>query len=678
MSMNTSRKRKQGFGLIEILVTLGILTVGILGVATLHGVLTRQSGDNKARAEAMTIAQSRIEDMRNYTNLARDETAFNLLYADTIGFANSTTINGINAVFTRSENISTLASGKDIIVNVAWTGPDGSAENVVLATELVFMSPRSLADAAANAAPEVVDSPTGRARLGEGQLPEDAVTVSNNDGTALYDDDGTDLMLVSDGQIVLTLAMACQTDDGTCIDFVKIKGRIWIDAAAQNLKPGDVFVFASDAAFCARYYTVGTTVHRVTTATTTALTTPGGNYKYFDYTCYIGGGWHGNVGILLAGGLSQQDKVCMGDPVSLNPWERPVLAARRAYRGMLYRHDAGQDDGREKVPNTDLVRYFSQGIIDQAELPLESSAGHDFVVTSMPASVTVDSACVSRGSMVRADTTINGVTGALFQGMPTDFVCLNNGLLDHFDAGIYGYDTTCPYDPTDPPIDKHSIRGGIRVSGAETQTNANIVAAMGLVTSDGPGNCVVGNFVYQGSFYQADYSCDVFDWGNGWNGYVELVYVSTACTVDTLTFNNLRADSLNNNLYGCSITGSPGAPDPDPGTDPDPDPDPAPVPGSYVLFSGIVTADSANNRKLTSVSISGGGACALAGDGKSYTCTTAAFQGTWTGGISFGADTLVCTASRAGSNPASFNYTGLGAGNVTRNVTLKNNANQCP
>jgi Tfp pilus assembly protein PilV len=662
--MNTSRKRRQGFGLIEILVTLGILTVGILGVATLHGVLTRQSGDNKARAEAMTIAQSRIEDMRNYTNLARDETAFNLLYADTVGFANSTTINGINAVFTRSENISTLASGKDIVVNVAWTGADGAAENVVLATELVFVSPRSVADAAVNAAPELVDSPTGRARLGEGQLPEDAVTISNDDGTALYDDDGTDLMLVSDGQIVLTLAMACQTDDGTCIDFVKIKGRIWIDAAAQNVNPGDVFVFASDAAFCARYYTVGTTTHRVTTATTTALATPNGNYKYFDYTCYIGGGWHGNVGILLAGGLSQQDKVCMGDPVSLNPWERPVLAARRAYRGMLYRHDAGEDDGREKVPNTDLVRYFSQGIIDQAELPLEGDGSHDFVITRMPSSVTDDASCVSRGSMVRADASINGVVGALFQEMPTDFVCLNNGLLDHFDAAVYGYDTTCPYDPTDPPIDKHSIKGSIRVSGNDSDTNANIVAAMGLVTQDGPGNCVVADFSYSGSYYEAAYSCDVFDWGNGWNGYIELVYTAAACSTDTLTFSNIRADSLNNNLHTCAIAG--GSTGEDPGA------------GSRVFFSGIVTSDSANNRELASVTLSGGGTCALSTDGKSYSCSTPDFVGTWSGSITFSADALVCTATRAGANPAQFSYTGLSAGSVIRDLTLKTNAQQCP
>src|SRR5690606_10047319 len=138
--MKTAYRRNSGFGLIEILVTLGVLAVGILGVASLHGVITRQTQDNKARIEAIGIAEARIEEMRNYTSTAADVAGFGLLYPDTSGFANSATINGINAVFTRTENIEDLAVGKRVTVNVAWTAADGEAENVALGTELVFVS----------------------------------------------------------------------------------------------------------------------------------------------------------------------------------------------------------------------------------------------------------------------------------------------------------------------------------------------------------------------------------------------------------------------------------------------------------------------------------------------------------------------------------------------------------
>lgn len=664
----TRARRSQGFGLLEVLVTLAILTFGMVGVATLHGVMTRQSGDNRARAEAMLIAQSRIEEMRNYTNLAATPDEFDLLYPAGGGFGNSLQVAGVNAVFTRTENITNLVSGKQVSVNVAWAGADGSAENVVVTTELVYLPPRRVADAARTATPALVNAPVGRAVLGEGQVPQDAVTTPNDDGTALLEDDSDDLKLVVDDQVVLSLLQACQTDDGTCLDFVRIKGRVWIDTAAQSVAPGEVFVVASDAAYCARYYTQGGTVHRVTATTTTVPVTSGGDYKYFDYTCYLGGGWHGNIGIVLAGGVSQRDRICVGDPTSLNAWERPVLAARRAYRGLLYRIDPSREDGREKVAGTDLVRFYSHGIIDQAQLPRSGEGSHDFVVTDMPPSETSDSACVSRGAMVRADAAVGGVAGGLFDGVPTDFVCLNDGLLDHYDTTRFGHDESCFYDPTDPPIDRHVISGTLQVSGAQSATNENIVRAMGLVTSDGPGNCSVEPPAYQLNAYRAAFSCDVFDWGGGWNGYIELVFVNLTCATSSQSFSTVRMDSAGND-FSCSVTGAPG---------PDPDPDPDPGAGSYVLFSGIVTTDSANNRELAAVTISGGGTCALAADGKSYTCSTAAFTGTWSGTLTFTADATVCTGRRVGSNPAQFGYNGLAAGTVIRNVTLKNNSNQCP
>lgn len=649
--MNTANRRWKGFGLIEILVTLGILTVGILGVASLHGVITRQSGDNKARAEAVSIAQSRIEEMRNYTSEVDDQAGFDLLYADTDGFANSNTIYGVNAVFTRQESISSATNTKDISVQVDWTDPEGDTERVTLSSQLSYVSPRSAGDTALDSAPQLVDPPTGRARLGEGELPEGAQTVANGDGTSLYMDGSEDLMLVSDDQIVLTLTEACQTEDGTCIDFVKIKGTIYIDTATQNrLNPGDVFVVASDAAYCARYYLDSSgEVVRVTADTTTALTTPNGDYDYFQYTCYIGGGWHGNVGIILAGGTTQSDKMCVGDPVSANAWEQPVIASRRVYRGMLYKHDDANASGREEVSDGQggtLVKYYSQGILDSVEFPVPDSGqhGHDYVIASLSASATAGSNCISQGLMVRQDSDLdnNGVRGDMFAGNPTDFICLNAGYLDHFDPDVFGFDSTCPYDPSDPPSTRHLLSGSISVLAQQNAGNDTLMRSINAYTSDGPGNCLVAPYSHNGTHYVVSYACDVYDWGNGWNGYLQSIYDASAisCSPNRIFKTNITGDSsAGNNFTNCSL-------------------------GSYAVFTGTVTGPA--NRSLSAVTMTNG-TCTVATGGRSYECiSTNISPGTYTGTLTF-----TTTSSRQ----CSVTKSNIAAGYQVQNVTTVSNGN---
>lgn len=656
--MTVSSSRKNGFGIIEILITLGVLSVGILGVAALQSVITTQSQNNKTTAEALSIAQSRIEQMRNYTNSASSAAEFHALYPDTVGFANSLAVSGVSAVFTRTESISTAAGIKDLIVNVAWSDSDAVARNVRLSTELSFISPRSAGDTALEASGPLVDAPTGRARLGEGQLPAGAPTTSNGDGTSLYQDGGTDLMLVFGDQIVLTLAEACQTEIGSCIDFVKIKGRVYIDTASQNtLTPGDVYLVASDAAFCARYYTVNGITNSVTAQTVSTVSTPNGNYKYFDYTCYIGGGWHGNVGVILSGGLAQSDKVCVGDPVSLNAWEAPVIATRRVYRGMLYKRDGSTVSGRQEMSDGaggTLIRYYSQGLADSVELPIPNSgaSGHDFVIASMQASQTGGSNCISRGVMVRADSNVNGTPGDLFAGVPADFICLNNGLLDNYDSAVFGNDVTCPYDPSDPPSTRHIVSGTINVLAANTAANTSLVSGVTALTSDGPGNCLVTPFSYGGSRYSANYQCDVFDWGNGWNGYIEIAYDASGmrCSPNRLTLSNVRADTGSHNFDNCS-------------------------PGTFAVISGTVA--TSGNRRLSSAALSDGGVCQLAVDGLSYQCITQNFTAaTWTGTVTLTANSgTVCAAP---TTNGILSFTNLASGFHTRNVSITSNANQCP
>ena len=167
------------------------------------------------------------------------------------------------------------------------------------------------------------------------------------------------------------------------------------------------------------------------------------------------------------------------------------------------------------------------GIGDQVELPVPGSnqKPHDFVVSSMSASDTTGDKCItatngSNGPLMRTDSIVNGTTGALFSGNPTDFVCLNSAYVDVFDTAVFGIDSACPYDPTDPPALRHTIAGSVAITGDTAL--ATYVNGVNVVTSDGSGNCAVTAFTYSGAMYTATYSCDIYDWGSGWTGYVEV------------------------------------------------------------------------------------------------------------------------------------------------------------
>ena len=333
-----NRSTSRGFSVIEVMAAIVILGFGLLGVAKLHTTMTANSLDNKSRSEALTIARSRLEEIRNYSETVASRDEFDQTYSVTAGYVNDTDVPGNIADYARNEKISLSGTNRALNVQVSWTDESGSQQLVELQSGLAWQNPRSAADVLAALNKPLIVSATGRAHLGDGVLGDGGSISGYDDGTEIFNLGNGDLGLVSGDQIVLTLEDACVAD--TCIDFVTVNGRVYIDRATQrDLSPGNIFIQASDAAFCQRYYNDAQgDVVVVDNDTTTVLSTANGDYDYFEYRCYVGGGWHGNIGLLLAGGIKQRDKVCMGDPVSLNQWEEPEMSVRQsiyANRGKL-------------------------------------------------------------------------------------------------------------------------------------------------------------------------------------------------------------------------------------------------------------------------------------------------------------------------------------------------------
>jgi len=337
------------------------------------------------------------------------------------------------------------------------------------------------------------------------------------------------------------------------------------------------------------------------------------------------------------------------------------------------------------VTGTPLVQYYTEGIGDSVVLPIPGSgdATHDFVLTGAFSNAQLSNAnpCLNLGPMTRSDSNVNGTIGDLFEDMPDDFYCLNDGYtndvstLDSIPAGFgvesnVTYGNTCPYNPADPPATLHHITGSISMSAPVTDENTTLVEGINAFTSDGPGTCEIGSLVtdVDAGSYTKTYECDVFDWSttvnnvevlNGWTGYIELDYdqSSMSCDPNRISFTDQTSDSSGHDFSNCS-------------------------PGSFIFFSGTVI-DAPNNRELSSATISdAGGSCVVAMDGMSFTCLTDEFAvgvEAWTGTITLVSDAnVVCTATDTGDNPGIFSFTDEPSGIVDLSITLTNNTGSCP
>lgn len=107
----------QGIGLIEILVTSVVVGLGLLGVASLQGDLIGDSRNNKTRAECQTLANTKIEQLRD-TIEKTGTTGYNALSSS----ISNESIVGVTETFTRNWVVTdqTNPIRKLVSVTVNW------------------------------------------------------------------------------------------------------------------------------------------------------------------------------------------------------------------------------------------------------------------------------------------------------------------------------------------------------------------------------------------------------------------------------------------------------------------------------------------------------------------------------------------------------------------------------
>ena len=131
----TLQKNKQlGVGLIEVLIATVVIALGLLAVASMQGTFISSSGESKTRAEALVIAERRMEELRNMMQVG-DFTTLPALISP---------VTGVNASFAVGQVVATPSAPdrKQITLTVSWDG-GGADKQIILTSELLFSDPKA-------------------------------------------------------------------------------------------------------------------------------------------------------------------------------------------------------------------------------------------------------------------------------------------------------------------------------------------------------------------------------------------------------------------------------------------------------------------------------------------------------------------------------------------------------
>lgn len=369
----TPIKHSAGIGLIEVLVTTVVVAVGLLAVASLQGDLMGGSRNNKTRAECQTLANTKIEQLRD-TIEKTGISGYNALASST---ANES-ITGVTETFSRGSVVTnqTAPVRKQVSVTVSWG--DGSAENQCavqsiiafdgLGSSLLAAKGGGEGAGAAMSGPstnaESSDEITETIKLTTAGTPDTLVTV--DDKTYIVQDDpnkASRAYLCGDGSLSLT---AFENDlytrridyDGVsgneaielyekavigeieyCIPRIRYNGGVIIPIR------GVVHSAATTSGGHATWLDVTLFTFNATESGTYCVFNPEVGTRSAPYVCYIGGnctgfagtfsddvtscpgnisaakvglgGWRGKVGLL---GVATQDKnVCFAEELAGAP-----------------------------------------------------------------------------------------------------------------------------------------------------------------------------------------------------------------------------------------------------------------------------------------------------------------------------------------------------------------------
>ncbi len=127
----SARLRGRGFSLLEVLITLAVVTVGLLAFARYESQVMMTNSDAKARTEALNLAEAKIEDLRDQAANTFGKTCSQVISSGSDMPANLYG-NIFNEAFSRQWTVTPSDDTclKTVAVAVTWSGcrlPDNSS-----------------------------------------------------------------------------------------------------------------------------------------------------------------------------------------------------------------------------------------------------------------------------------------------------------------------------------------------------------------------------------------------------------------------------------------------------------------------------------------------------------------------------------------------------------------------
>ncbi len=347
--MNKYFKHSRGFVLIEALVALLVVAFAALAISKLSAVVMSSAGDSRVRAEALLLAEGTLEQLRN--NLTQAQYAAALPASDpATPITTSESVTGTTANFNVATTIKTPTTGSPqrlLAVTVSWTSSANESLSVNLSSEVAWDNAENQAATQGGGLAQTSINPRGAAERGTGYRKKDgtwapavAPYVPANPASTpafVYSNGGvSELINSTTGKVILV----------TKGNFVTISGKVYFQPGANIPDHSTFMVRLSSEGEC-----IYTASNSLATEAHNSV-----NYPVMPYTCYVGAGWYGNVGV-SSSSTTGNFTSCVGDPgfnsgnpngTLMSPHARE--SAVRTYRGF------------EKPSNT----YLSTGASDSA------------------------------------------------------------------------------------------------------------------------------------------------------------------------------------------------------------------------------------------------------------------------------------------------------------------------
>ncbi|NRP58504.1 hypothetical protein [Marinobacterium sp. xm-d-564] len=549
----------KGFILIEAIIALVVSTVGLLGIALFSSSLLSESTDTKSKSEAIRIAQSRLDKLRQFAGQVELASIGSSSWAWPSSEGCEIYHSDTDTFYIDGELVSNATGSLQGTVNVSWGQPDCESENKVsLATIVasdVFDSTvinGSISDVDLSGIGSNIRPPTGNAEYGDdapgGVLPAGLslqdVIVSQAAGSneirllgSVLNDDGT----TSYKELLVT------TDSA---GFAEVRGVVYA-LNSSGVLPSDMslVIKPSDTGVCPK----GPLVSSV-------------NGSFVEYTCFFGGGWYGNIPVFIGESTSP---VVVGDPncddgsagysasecdASTIYDREPIWALnnQRLYRGYAI---AFGDGGALLDADGNLVlvsRGLEAGDIYGygSTIPYRVG-GHDFVIAeSTESASTASSLAVSTTDYNSLFANVSGAAFSNLIGNKGDFVCLD------IDGSTNCPDQMISIGESSVSASRISISGSV-IGGASAALASGLsdFEAINSVTSQFPSGLITSCYVL------ADGSCDELQSGttpiciNTSDQYQCDVYTSGAWTGEIRHELNELLTSTNPAYEICSPSG---------------------------------------------------------------------------------------------------------------------------